>query len=55
MRLASHVHDEARHARREAHQPSGLSPLLTESLIVMSARSLQPAKPAEAGDALRGM
>jgi len=34
---------------------SGLSPLLTESLTVMAARSLQPAELAEAGDALRGL
>ncbi|MEN3280818.1 MAG: hypothetical protein V7607_1958 [Solirubrobacteraceae bacterium] len=32
---------------------SGLSPLLTESLTVMAARSLQPAELSEAGDALR--
>jgi TusA-related sulfurtransferase len=34
---------------------SGLSPLLTESLTVMAARSLQPAELAEAGDALRAL
>jgi hypothetical protein len=34
---------------------SGLSPLLTESLTVMSARSLKPAELTEAGDALRGL
>ena len=34
---------------------SGLSPLLTESLTVMTARSLQPAELAEAGDALRAL
>jgi hypothetical protein len=34
---------------------SGLSPLLTESLTVMAARSLQPAELAEAGTALRGL
>jgi hypothetical protein len=32
---------------------SGLSPLLTESLTVMAARSLQPAELSEAGDELR--
>jgi hypothetical protein len=32
---------------------SGLSPLLTESLTIMAARSLQPAELSEAGDALR--
>jgi hypothetical protein len=34
---------------------SGLSPLLTEALTVMAARSLQPADLAEAGDALRDL
>jgi hypothetical protein len=32
---------------------SGLSPLVTESLILMAARSLQPADLSTAGDALR--
>jgi hypothetical protein len=34
---------------------SGLSPVMTESLTLMAARSLQPADLAEAGSALRGL
>ena len=34
---------------------SGLSPLVTDSLVLMAARSLQPAEVAEAGAAVRGL